>query len=237
MSRERENSIIRTLSEAAYAELQPRMELVTLMHGTVLHEPGRPIQHVYFPRTALVSLVGFTREGQGTELAMVGHEGFLGVPVVLGMMTQSYTTTVQIEGSLWKVPKETVERTYANSLGITDTLLWYATIRLAQIAQSSICNRFHSVNQRVCRWLLTAADRAASEELPLTQDFLSQISGVEAPAVADALSHIQGLRMPAGQDGHVTIHDRPAVEAAACECYGIGTQQLEVFFKGLASQP
>lgn len=123
MSPELENLIIKTLSRGAYAELQPRMELVTLTRATVLHQPGQPIQHVYFPRTALVSLVGFTRDGQGTERAMVGHEGFLGVPVVLGTMTHSYEATVQISGTLWRVPKDAVERLHAITVGLTDTLI------------------------------------------------------------------------------------------------------------------
>jgi CRP-like cAMP-binding protein len=232
MPQQRDNMILKMLSQRDYAELQRRMTEVTLPRGTVLYEAGQPIEYVYFPRTALVSLVGMTAEGQGTELAMVGYEGFVGVPVVLGAlgaMNLPYEATIQVGGTLWKLPKDSVERNNLNHSPLSDTLLRYATLRMAQIAQSSICNRFHSVNQRLARWLLTAGDRVGANEFNLTQEFLAQMIGAQRPTVAELLGELRKAGVLAGQGGQIIIRDRPRLEATACECYDSVKQQLQAF--------
>jgi len=169
MSREpassEQNNILGALSNVYYKKLSGQMEPVTLRAGMVLYDVGEPIKHVYFPRTAVVSLVGLTADGRGTEVAMIGSEGFLGVPILLGAISQPYEATIQIAGRLWKMRKEVLDGPEDGALSLTRILRRYATIRVNQISQSAICNRFHSLKQRLCRWLLTAADRRKSERL------------------------------------------------------------------------
>jgi CRP-like cAMP-binding protein len=189
-----QNSILGALSNASYEKLSAQMDPVTLQAGTVLYHVGEPIKHVYFPRTALISLVGLTEDGRGTEIAMIGFEGFLGVPVLLGATNQQYEATIQIGGRLWKMRKEVLDGPEDGALSLTRLLRRYATIRVNQISQSAICNRFHSLRQRLCRWLLTAADRTKSDRLDLTQEFLSQMIGARRPATAKTLGLLRRKR-------------------------------------------
>lgn len=228
---ERHNLILRMLPKAAYGELEAQLELVTLPMGTVLYDVGEPIEHVYFPRTALVSLVGLTEEGQGTEMSMIGPEGFVGLPIVLGLATQQYEATIQMAGTLWKLPKEAVDGTNGHCLPLTTILHRYTGVRLTQLAQSAICNRFHTLKERLCRWLSTAADRMQTEHLTLTQEFLAQMIGARRPALASTLGGLQRKRLIAGERGRIMILNRPALEAAACACYGLVKREIEAFLR------
>lgn len=227
--------ILGTLSNAFYGKLHAQLEAVTLRAGTVLYNVGEPIQHVYFPRTALVSLVGLTPDGQGTEVAMIGPEGFLGVPVLLGARSQQYEATIQIGGRLWKLRKEALDAAEGDGSPLTRILRRYATVRLNQISQSAICNRFHTLKQRLCRWLLTAADRMKTKRLDLTQEFLAQMIGARRPATAKTLGLLRRKRFIGGKRGCVEILNYPAVEAATCECYQFTKQEIEAFQQSLQS--
>lgn len=226
-----QNNILGALSNASYAKLSAQMESVTLRAGTVLYDVGEPITHVYFPRTALVSLVGLTADGRGTEVAMIGFEGFLGVPVLLGAISQQYEANIQIGGRLWKMRKEVLDGPEDGALSLTRILRRYATIRVNQISQSAICNRFHSLKQRLCRWLLTAADRTKSNRLDLTQEFLSHMIGARRPATAKTLGLLRRKRFIGMERGCIRILNQTALEAASCECYRSGKQELDTFHR------
>ncbi len=228
---ERQNLILASLSKANYAGLQPYLEHTILAQGTVLYEAGGTIRHVYFPRTALISLVGLTVEGQGTEVGMIGDEGFLGVPVVFGARTQQYAATVQMAGSVEKVGLHVLDEKNGKT-PLSDVLRRYAMIQLGQISQSAICNRFHSLTQRLCRWLLTAADRVGTPRLELTQEYLSQMIGARRPAVATVVSRLQKNGLITCQRGCVVLVRRVGLEAAACECYGQVKNEIEAFLRG-----
>ena len=223
--------ILASLSKANYAELQPYIEHVSLAQGIVLYEVGATIRHVYFPRTALVSLVGLTIEGQGTEVGMIGAEGFVGVPVVFGARTQQYAATVQMAGSVEKVGIHVLDEKNGKAF-LSDVLRRYAMIQLGQISQSAICNRFHTLTQRLCRWLLTAADRVATHRLELTQEYLSQMIGARRPAVAEVVSRLQKDGLLTCTRGLVVLVQRVGLEAAACECYGLVKNDIEGFLRG-----
>lgn len=226
-----QNNILGALSNASYAKVSAQMESVTLRAGTVLYDVGEPITHVYFPRTALVSLVGLTADGRGTEVAMIGSEGFLGVPILLGAISQPYEATIQIGGRLWKMRKEVLDGPEDGALSLTRILRRYATIRVNQISQSAICNRFHSLKQRLCRWLLTAADRTKSNRLDLTQEFLSHMIGARRPATAKTLGLLRRKRFIGMERGRIRILNQTALEAASCECYRSGRQELDTFHR------
>lgn len=228
---ERQNRILASLSKANFAGLQPHLEHMALAQGTVLYEVGAFIRHVYFPRTALISLVGLTAQGQGTEVGMIGDEGFLGVPVVFGARTQQYAATVQMAGSVERLELHALDEKDGKT-PLSDVLRRYAMIQLGQISQSAICNRFHSLTQRLCRWLLTAGDRVASTRLELTQEYLSQMIGARRPAVAKVLRQLQQQDFITSKRGTVIIVAREKLEAHACECYAIIRNEIEAFLQG-----
>lgn len=205
------------------------MELVTVERGEQLYPVGQTIDYAYFPQTALVSLVGLTTDGQGTEVGMVGDEGFLGVPILFGAVTQQYAATIQVGGSLWKLPKDVIVDMKNDDSPFINTLHLYATVRLTQLVQSAICNRFHTLKQRLCRWLLTVADRIGRDDLELTQEFLSQMIGARRPAVAVTMGRLQRKGFLSCKRGHIVLQQRQALEAVTCECYEIVNRGLRNF--------
>jgi CRP-like cAMP-binding protein len=228
---ERQNRILASLSKANLAGLHPHLEHTILAQGTVLYQVGATIQHVYFPRTALISLVGLTVQGQGIEVGMIGNEGFLGVPVIFGARTQQYAATVQITGSAEKVGIHVLDEKDGKT-PFSDVLRRYAMIQLGQISQSAICNRFHSLTQRLIRWLLTAADRVGTPRLELTQEYLSQMIGAQRPPVATVVNRLEKNGLITCTRGSVVLVQREELEAAACECYGRVRNDIEAFLRG-----
>ena len=224
--------ILASLSESHYAELQPHLQQVAVAQGTVLYEVGVAIQYVYFPSTALISLIGLTIQGQGTEVGMIGAEGFLGVPVVFGARTQQYAATVQMAGSVERLGIQVLEEKNGE-IPLSAVLRRYAMIQLGQISQSAICNRFHTLTQRLCRWLLTAADRVETDQLVLTQEYLSQMIGARRPAVAEVVGRLQKRGLIHCKRGEVKLVRREEVRAASCECYGLVKHELEEFLQAL----
>jgi hypothetical protein len=160
---------------------------------------------------------------------MIGSEGFLGVPVLLGAISQPYEATIQLGGRLWKMRKEVLEGTEDDSPFLICLLRRYATIRVNQISQSAICNRFHTLRQRLCRWLLTAADRTKNNRLDLTQEYLSQMIGARRPATAQTLSLLRRKRFVGAERGRIRILNKTALEAASCECFKFAQRELETF--------
>ena len=179
-----ENRILETLWSGDARRLPKEFEFVTLPRGSVIYGVDQPIRHVYFPRTALVSLVGASSEGHSVEVGMVGHEGFLGIPILLGATSQHYQAITQIDGTLWRLPSTALSLLHGNWPDPKELLLRYAHVRVAQLIQSAICNRFHTLMQRLCRWLLTARDGRRSNELAFTKEFLAQMIGCRRPGVA-----------------------------------------------------
>ena len=198
----------------------------------MLNEAGATLQHVYFPRTALVSLVGLTADGHATEVGMVGAEGFCGVPVVLGSRIQRFEATVQVSGSLEKVAVHVLEEK-SGKTPLSDVLRRYALTQFDEIAQSSICNRFHTLSQRLCRWLLTASDRVATHQLDLTQEYMAQMIGAQRSAVAEVLGGLEQQGLVTRTRGCVEIIHRPGMQSAACECYGLMKEAIEAFLGAL----
>ena len=228
---DRQNFILDSLSKANYAQLQPELEHVVLKQGTVLYEVGATIRHLYFPRTALVSLVGLTTEGNGTEVGMIGAEGFCGIPIVFGSRSQRFEATIQIAGSLDKVGVHVLDEEQGKT-PLSNVLRRYALTQLSQITQSAICNRFHTLTQRLCRWLLTAADRVDNTRLQLTQEYLAQMIGARRPAVAAVVGYLEKLGLMTCSRGCVVLVKREPMEAKACECYTLIRKEIETFLQG-----
>ncbi|MBW4692360.1 MAG: Crp/Fnr family transcriptional regulator [Lyngbya sp. HA4199-MV5] len=215
-----ENRLLATLPKADYERLQPHLELVTLPLQQTVYEAGDPITYVYFPRNAIISLVATLEDGSTMEAGLVGQEGMAGILALLGGMTKAHRAFVQVAGEGWRV-KVSIIQTEFDRGGALQKLLRYFPALFTQVAQTGVCSRFHTTEERLARWLLLVADCIGSDTFPLTQEFIAQMIGVRRSGVtiaAGALSHAELIRYARG---HIEIVDRPGLEDFACECYAV----------------
>jgi CRP-like cAMP-binding protein len=224
------NRLLDSLPPPSLKALEPYLERTRLEAGDVLCEPWEPFRHVYFPTEGLVSVLATTIDGGNLEVRLVGFEGMIGIPVVLGA-TSPYKVLVQIKGSGFRITASAFAGFFARPSGLQSLVLRYTHAVLVQIAQSSVCNHFHSIVQRLCRWLLHARDRSRSDRLPLTQDLLSRMLGIRRASVTVAASMLQRSGMIRTGRGEITILDRRRLESATCECYHVIRDQFERVLK------
>lgn len=215
------NQILASLPRSAREHLLRRMEHCALEHRQVLVEANEPIRHIYFPSSGVISLVIGTVNGATLEVAMVGREGMVGLPVLFGGESEPISAVVQVAGEALRMSAvafcEEVERYGV----LVQRLHLYAQSLFFQVAQSTACTRHHSVSQRCARWLLTAHDRVGHDEFALTQEALAQMLGVRRASVSAAAARLQETGLIRYRRGTVTIADRAALEQATCECYRI----------------
>ncbi len=202
------------------ALLIPHLEEVTIARGTTLAEPGEPPEHVYFPITAVLSLVGSTESGATVEVAVVGREGLASVSAALGRQRLPFRVVAQLEGIAFRAPTKVIRSHLRNCRDLHDRLLVYSHHLIAQVGQSAICNRFHSSKQRLARWLLMTSDRAQSRELPLTHEFIAHMVGGPRSAVTEAAAALRATGAIDYRRGSLTIRNLAKLREQACECYG-----------------
>ena len=215
------NQLLRALPPAAYAALLPDLEPVELARGQALWRHDAPIRGVYFPRTAVTSLLTPLGDEAPVESATVGFEGLVGVPVVLGAESTHTHAVAQIPGTAARVDARRFGEWLRASDGATGLFLRYAQALLEQTAQSVACNRRHELEERCARWLLATRDRVGGDSFPLTHDFLAQMLGVRRATVTVAAGMLQQAGLVRYSRGRVTILDAAGLEAAACECYAV----------------
>jgi len=219
-----ENLILTAIHPDEYARLLPNLEAVELSLGANLYKSGDIIEYVYFPRTALVSLVTHMKNGEAIEVAVIGRDGMVGIPVLLGDDIAFEEAVVQVAGSAVRmrstVLKKTVQRRASPLLTL---LLLYTRTLMKQVMQTAACNRLHSEKERLARWLLMCRDRMESDDLPLTQDFLSDVLGLPRATITNAATDIQTRGMIRYTPGSIKILKRKRLEALACECYRVVT--------------
>ena len=215
------NRLLATLPKKEYERLLPGLKRIPLNFGEVLYEPGDTIKHVYFPNDSIVSLLSAMPERSTLEVGMVGNEGFAGLPIFMGVNVSQTRALVQGAGSAMRMTSATV-RHEANRLGALHRLLHrYSHSLLTQVSQSVACNRFHSVDARLARWLLMTSDRLGLDQFRLTQDFMSNMLGVRREGVNKAAGTLQTAKLIRYSRGMITILDRRRLEANSCECYAI----------------
>ena len=215
------NRLLATLPKKYYKRLLPGLKRIPLNFGEVLYEPGDTIKHVYFPNDSIVSLLSALSERSTLEVGMVGNEGFAGLPIFMGVNVSQTRALVQGAGSAMRMTSATV-RHEANRLGALHRLLHrYSHSLLTQVSQSVACNRFHSVDARLARWLLMTSDRLGLDHFRLTQDFMSNMLGVRREGVNKAAGTLQTAKLIRYSRGMITILDRRRLEANSCECYAI----------------
>jgi CRP-like cAMP-binding protein len=224
-----------------YAELSPSLTPVALEIKQVLFDVDRPIEHVYFPEAAVVSILSVMADGSAIETATVGHEGMVGLPVFLGTHQMSAQAFCQIPGPALRVESDTFRRAFEASRPLTQVLQRYTQALFGFVAQNSACNRMHSMPQRCARWLLHTHDRVGAEsgrdEFTLTHQFLSQMLGVRRATVTEGMRVLHGAGAIDYVRGRVIVRDRAALEAAACECYAVIAREFDRLLNSTTSGP
>jgi CRP-like cAMP-binding protein len=222
------NLILSALSGEEYARLSSQLEFVELPLGLTLYDLEEPIRHAYFPLSGTVSLVTVLRDGNSVEAGVIGNEGLVGIPLVLGAEVElNRRAQVQIAGSALRLKASALQKEFKGSEQLRSLLLRYLHAFITQISQSVACNRMHKLEDRLARWLLTCQDRLASDELQLTQEFIAEMLGVRRAGVSVAATQLQERGLIKHKRGHIQILDRSGLEAVSCECYATVRREYE----------
>ncbi|MFI5073085.1 MAG: Crp/Fnr family transcriptional regulator [Terriglobales bacterium] len=201
------------------------MQHTPLALGQVLYEPGGLLDHVYFPTTCVVSCLYTMHDGSTAEMALAGNDGVVGVATFLGGGTMPHRAVVQISGNALKMPARVLQEEFARGGPLQQILLRYTHALIIQISQTAVCNRLHSVEQRLCRWLLLCHDRVNGAEIAMTQEFIANLLGGRRESVTIAAGHLQDMGLIQYSRGHINILDREGLETMVCECYRIVTDE------------
>ena len=216
-----QNHLIAALPTAEFERLAPHLELVAMPLGEVLYESGGKLQHVYFPTTAIVSLQYIMESGASAEIAGVGNEGILGISLFMGGETTPSRAVVQTAGYGYRLKAQLMMQEFNRAGLMMRLLLRYTQALLTQTAQTAVCNRHHSVEQQLCRWLLLTLDRLPSNELTMTQELIASMLGVRREGITEAAGHLQQAGCIRYRRGHIAVLDRPGLESRVCECYAV----------------
>ncbi len=221
------NQLLASLSEAERMRLIPRLELVDLPLGKVLYESGSTMSHVYFPTTAIVSLLYVMEDGASAEIAVVGNEGIVGVALFMGGESTPSRAVVQSAGTGLRLPGPVLKDEFHRAGHMMYLLLRYTQALITQMAQTAVCNRHHSLDQQLCRWLLLSLDRLRGNDLVMTQELIANMLGVRREGVTEAALKLQKLDLIRYARGHITVLDRPGLEARTCECYAVVKKEYD----------
>jgi CRP-like cAMP-binding protein len=216
-----QNHLLAALSEEEFAPLEPWVELINLPRGDVLARPGEPIEYAYFPTSGMISVVALMSQGLGAEVATVGNEGMIGLPIFLGAGTSPFHLMAQLSGQSVRVPAERIEKLLLPEARLTSLLRTYSQAFFVQTAQNAACNGIHPISMRAARWLLATHDRAGSDAFYLTQEFLAFMLGVARQSVGIAVGELADQGLISYVRGQMHVLDRPGLERASCECYAI----------------
>jgi CRP-like cAMP-binding protein len=215
------------MRSADFEQLQPHLKLVSLPLGKVLYEEGRPLRYVYFPITTIVSKLCRIANGASTEIAVVGNEGVIGAAVIMGGKSVSALAVVQSAGYAYRTTAELLRQEFARSTAMHITLLRHMQAFITQMAQTVVCNRHHSLDQQLCRWLLLSLDRLSSNEIAMTQEMIARHHGVRRESVTSAAGKLQQAGLIQYVRGHICVLDRAGLEAQACECYAVVKREYD----------
>jgi CRP-like cAMP-binding protein len=217
----RQNHLLAVLPKPESERLFPSMELITLRLGMALYESGDRLKHVFFPTTAIVSLLYVMENGASAEIAVIGNEGIVGIALFMGGETMPNRAVVQSEGLAYRLPGELLTDEFNRGGPLQHLLLRYTLAMLTQMAQTAVCNRHHTVDQQLCRWLLLSLDRLPANELTMTQELIANMLGVRREGVTEAAGKLQSAGLIHYNRGRITVLDRRGLEARVCECYEV----------------
>jgi CRP-like cAMP-binding protein len=216
-----QNHLLAAFPSSEYERLAAGLELVPMPLGEVLYESGGKLQHVYFPTTSIVSLLYVLKDGSSAEIAVVGNEGLIGISIFMGGLTTPSRAVVRSAGHGYRLKAHLLKEEFDRSGPVMHLLLRYTQALITQMTQTAVCNRHHSVEQQLCRALLLTLDRLSSNSLTLTQELIANMLGVRREGVTDAAGNLQRAGLIRYSRGHIEVLDRPGLEKAVCECYGV----------------
>jgi CRP-like cAMP-binding protein len=230
------NHLLSALPRDEYEHLLPHLEPVTLPLGKALYESGDRLSHVYFPSTAIVSLLYVMENGASAEIAVVGNEGIVGIALFMGGETMPNRAVVQSAGAAYRLQGQLLKHEFNRARALQHLLLRYTLAMLTQMAQTAVCNRHHSVDQQLCRWLLLSLDRLPSSELSMTQELIANMLGVRREGVTEAAGKLQSAGLIRYSRGLITVLDRPGLERRVCECYDVVRKEFRRLLPDVIAQ-
>ena len=217
----RQNHLLDAMPRAEFERVSPLLELVPMHLGEVLYESGGVLRHAYFPTTCIVSLLYVMENGASAEIAVIGNEGLVGIALFMGGGTMPNRAVVQSAGHAYRLRGHLIQQEFDRYGALLRLLLRYTQALITQMAQTAVCNRHHSVDQQLCRWLLLCLDRLPSNELVMTQELIANMLGVRREGVTEAAGKLHRAGLIDYSRGHITILDRHGLEARVCECYQV----------------
>jgi CRP-like cAMP-binding protein len=221
------NYLLAALPIAESQRWLPLMECVDLPLGQVLYESGTTLSHVYFPTTAIISLLYVMENGASAEIAVVGNEGIVGISLFMGGESTSSRAVVQSAGKGFRLKAQLMKDEFNRAGPVLHLLLRYTQALITQMAQTAVCNRHHSLDQQLCRWLLLSLDRLDSNQLVMTQELIANMLGVRREGVTEGALKLQHAGLIRYARGHITVLDRPGLEKRSCECYAVVRKEYE----------
>jgi len=223
----RDNRLLAALPDVEWERWRPQLELVEMPLGKVLYEPGSTLAHVYFPTTSIVSLLYVMEDGASAEIAVVGREGLVGISLFMGGATTPSRAVVQSAGQAFRLTADLMLQEFNRAGPVLHLLLRYTQALITQMAQTAVCNRHHSLDQQLCRWLLLSLDRLDSRELVVTQELIANMLGVRREGVTEAAGDLQKAGLIRYRRGHITVLDRQRLEQRTCECYAVVKKEYD----------
>lgn len=223
----KQNHLIAALPNEVQERLLPNLELVYLPLGKVLYESGDTLRHAYFPIDCIISLLYVMENGASAEISVVGNEGVLGTALFMGGESTSSRAIVQSAGHAYSLAKQAFKDEFVRHTEMLLLLLRYTQALITQMSQTAVCNRHHSVDQQLCRWMLLSLDRLPSNNLVMTQELIANMLGVRRESVTEAAGKLQKLGVIAYQRGHITVLDRATLEELSCECYAVVKKETD----------
>jgi len=222
-----QNHILEALPPAERDRLFPHLTLISLPLGSVLYEAGDTQRYIYFPVDAIISLLYVLKDGASAEIAVVGNEGAIGVALFMGGETTTNRAIVQSAGCAYRLTRRRLKQEFERHGEMLHVLLRYTQALITQMAQTAVCNRHHSVDQQLCRWLLLSLDRLASNKLTMTQELIANMLGVRREGVTDAAGKLQRLGVIQYSRGKIVVLNRPRLESLCCECYDVVKRETD----------
>ena len=223
----KQSHLLHALPPAVYDRLLPGLELVALPLGQAIYESGKEQEYVYFPSASIVSLLYVMEDGSSAEIAVVGNEGIVGIALFMGGETTPSRAVVQSAGHAYRLKASLLKKEFERGGPLQYLLLRYTQALITQMAQTAVCNRHHSVEQQLCRWLLLSLDRLPSNELVMTQELIANMLGVRREGVTEAAGNLQAAGLIQYSRGKITVLDRPKLEARVCECYSVVKRETD----------
>src|SRR6202163_2244699 len=222
-----QNYLLAALSDTERERIFPLLQLVPMPLGKVLYESGDVLRHVYFPTDSIVSLLYVLADGASAEISVVGNEGLLGIALFMGGETTPSRAIVHSAGHAYRLIGQQLKDEFHRNGKLQLLLLRYTQALIIQMAQTAVCNRHHSVDQQLCRWLLLSLDRLSANTLSMTQELIANMLGVRREGVTEAAGKLQDAGLIQYRRGRITVLDRPRLEARACECYAVVKQEFD----------